>query len=78
MKDIQHALRNVQLGAMIVNWTDTTVDVWYGGCTVTILNTETGETVDVYNWREPPASLEEAIEQAIAVERPREEWEEQD
>ena len=64
MNDINHALRNIQLGAMIINWTDTTVDVWYGGCAVTVLDTETGETYDIYNWMDAPASLEEAIELA--------------
>ena len=59
------SLRNLIVGSAIIYSGFEEVHMWFPGTTmVHIMDAQTGKEMDVYNWCEPPASIEEAVDKA--------------
>ena len=59
------SLRNLDVGQVVIYSDHEQVQLWRpGNCSVTICDPDTGHDVDVYNWMEPPVSIDQAIRMA--------------
>ena len=58
------AFDNIPVGSSVVYKDECEVQVWHGGCMVSVLCAYSGAELDVWNFSEKPATLAEVVERA--------------